>query len=405
MRSLVFLLTLLPAAFMSSADAQDVKRLEHMLMQDCGSCHGLTMKGGLGRPLTREALAGCRCGHPRSHHPRRSAGNGHAAVAVRSHRGRSPLDGQLPEEGKLAMTERRHVLGLLAAAVFCRFRLFEPAIYPAAQAILGLLSSAPRDPYWLSTGQSVLPWGRIEGLGDLSHASLTYSPDERYAYVFGRDGGLTKVDIIACAIAKRVVQAGNSIGGAISDDGRLVAVSNYEPGGVRVFDAASLELVADIPTGAKTIGLADVPGRRFIWSQWETGEAWIADFSGETLSVSRLGDVGRESLRWRPDRRWADLSCWALRRKGRDRHRSLGAEPHARPVPQGLWQDSPKISRFSRCRICRAGPLPTASSFCQQSAVMSCSGLSGQAWSRRAGRRCMASLCSSLPSRRAPMYG
>lgn len=32
-------------------------RLEHMVLQDCGSCHGLTMKGGLGRPLTAEALA------------------------------------------------------------------------------------------------------------------------------------------------------------------------------------------------------------------------------------------------------------------------------------------------------------------------------------------------------------
>ncbi len=39
------------------AGAQDAKRLEHMLKQDCGSCHGLTMKGGLGRPLTPEALA------------------------------------------------------------------------------------------------------------------------------------------------------------------------------------------------------------------------------------------------------------------------------------------------------------------------------------------------------------
>lgn len=27
------------------------------MIQDCGSCHGLTLKGGLGRPLTREALA------------------------------------------------------------------------------------------------------------------------------------------------------------------------------------------------------------------------------------------------------------------------------------------------------------------------------------------------------------
>lgn len=32
--------------------------LEHMVIQDCGSCHGLTMKGGLGKPITPEALAG-----------------------------------------------------------------------------------------------------------------------------------------------------------------------------------------------------------------------------------------------------------------------------------------------------------------------------------------------------------
>lgn len=30
--------------------------LEHMVLQDCGSCHGLTRKGGLGRPLTADAL-------------------------------------------------------------------------------------------------------------------------------------------------------------------------------------------------------------------------------------------------------------------------------------------------------------------------------------------------------------
>ncbi|KEO60094.1 c-type cytochrome [Thioclava indica] len=32
--------------------------LEHMVIQDCGSCHGLTMKGGLGSPLTHDALDG-----------------------------------------------------------------------------------------------------------------------------------------------------------------------------------------------------------------------------------------------------------------------------------------------------------------------------------------------------------
>jgi len=32
--------------------------LMHMVRQDCGSCHGMTMKGGLGRPLLPEDLAG-----------------------------------------------------------------------------------------------------------------------------------------------------------------------------------------------------------------------------------------------------------------------------------------------------------------------------------------------------------
>ncbi|MBN8630452.1 MAG: protein nirF [Rhodobacterales bacterium] len=135
--------------------------------------------------------------------------------------------------------------------------------------------------------------GRIEGLGDLSHASLTYSPDERFAYVFGRDGGLTKVDILTRAVVARTVQAGNSIGGAISDDGKLVAVSNYEPGGVKVFDADTLALVADIPAEGKTIGLVDVPGRRFAWTVWDTGEVFLGDFSQPEPVITPLGNAGK----------------------------------------------------------------------------------------------------------------
>ncbi|MCB1802993.1 MAG: protein nirF, partial [Gammaproteobacteria bacterium] len=125
--------------------------------------------------------------------------------------------------------------------------------------------------------------GRVEGLGDLSHASAVYSRDGRYAFVFGRDGGLSKVDLLTTSLVARTVQAGNSIGGAISQDGRLVAVSNYTPGGVKVFDAATLELLADIPAEygpgllSKVIGLVDAPGQRFVFSLWDAGEIWVAD--------------------------------------------------------------------------------------------------------------------------------
>ncbi len=32
------------------------EELRHMLLHDCGSCHGMTMKGGLGPALTEDAL-------------------------------------------------------------------------------------------------------------------------------------------------------------------------------------------------------------------------------------------------------------------------------------------------------------------------------------------------------------
>lgn len=121
--------------------------------------------------------------------------------------------------------------------------------------------------------------GRVEGLGDLSHASVVFSRDARYAYVFGRDGGLTKVDLLRRRIERRVIQSGNAIGGAISQDGRLVAVANYTPGGIRIFDAATLELVSEVPTGAKVVGIADAPGNRFVFSLFDSGEIWVVDAS------------------------------------------------------------------------------------------------------------------------------
>ncbi|MBI4755356.1 MAG: protein nirF [Betaproteobacteria bacterium] len=142
----------------------------------------------------------------------------------------------------------------------------------------------------------------VPGLGDLSHASAVFSRDGRYAYVFGRDGGLTKVDILLARIDKRIVQAGNSIGGAISQDGRLVAAQNYEPGGVKVFDADTLELLADIPASygdgsrrSKVVGLADAPGQRFVFSLFDAGEIWVADLTHPRQPVvTKFRDIGAQ---------------------------------------------------------------------------------------------------------------
>ncbi len=128
---------------------------------------------------------------------------------------------------------------------------------------------------------------RVEGLGDLSHASAVYSRDERYAYVFGRDGGLSKVDMLKAKVVAREIQAGNAIGGAISQDGRLVAVSNYKPGGVRIFDTETLEMVADLPTDSKVIGLVDAPGQKFVFALYDSDEIWVVD----------MGDIRNPDIR------------------------------------------------------------------------------------------------------------
>ena len=141
----------------------------------------------------------------------------------------------------------------------------------------------------------------VQGLGDLSHASVVFSRDGRYAYVFGRDGGLTKVDLLTRRIAGRVMQAGNSIGGAISADGSMVVAQNYTPGGIKVFDAATLALLADIPAEyapgklSRVVGLVDLPGRRFAYSLFDADEIWISDLSTPAQPrTTRLRNIGHQ---------------------------------------------------------------------------------------------------------------
>jgi protein NirF len=141
----------------------------------------------------------------------------------------------------------------------------------------------------------------IGGLGDLSHASVVFSRDGAVAYVFGRDGGLSKVNLLTRQIEARVMQAGNSIGGAISADGTLVAAQNYTPGGIKVFDAGTLAQLADIPARdergglSRVVGLADLPGRRFIFSLFDAGQIWIADLSDSgSPQITKLVDAGRQ---------------------------------------------------------------------------------------------------------------
>ena len=228
-------------------------------------------------------------------------------------------------------------LAALAAADTCR-----------GTGDLGLIIERETGSVLIFSSQERRVLNRVEGLGDLSHASVVFSPDQRFGYVFGRDGGLTKVDLLDARIEKRIIQAGNSIGGAISDDGALVAVANYEPGGIRVFDARSLDEVANIPAakegkGSKALGLEDVPGRKFVFSLWETGETWIADFSAGNVPVitkMQSGDRPYDAL-VTPDGRYYIAGLF-----GEDRLAAIDlwqASPVPKPILEGYRRGAKEL--------------------------------------------------------------
>jgi len=142
---------------------------------------------------------------------------------------------------------------------------------------------------------------QIKSLGDLSHASVVFSRDQRYAFIFGRDGGLTKIDLLQDKIAKRIIQAGNSIGGAISQDGKLIAVSNYTPGGIKIFSTETLALVADIPAEygdkqlSKVVGLVDAPNNRFVFSLFDAGEIWVVSVKDpKKPGIRKYKNIGKQ---------------------------------------------------------------------------------------------------------------
>jgi len=56
-RFCVFLLLLVTCGFAVAGPTPEREReLVHLVRQDCGSCHGLTLKGGIGPSLLPEAL-------------------------------------------------------------------------------------------------------------------------------------------------------------------------------------------------------------------------------------------------------------------------------------------------------------------------------------------------------------
>ncbi|MBI5642677.1 MAG: protein nirF [Deltaproteobacteria bacterium] len=149
--------------------------------------------------------------------------------------------------------------------------------------------------------------GKVEGLGDLKHASIVFSRDARFAYVIGRDGTLSKVDLLSLTLAAQAKAGAHSIGIAISRDNRYLMVCNYSPGGVVIFDSKDLKAIKEIPallkdgkTLSRTVGPLDTPDNLMIFGLMEGNSVWVVDMKKEGFPVIRkfenVGDTPYDQL-------------------------------------------------------------------------------------------------------------
>ncbi|MEK6813414.1 MAG: cytochrome D1 domain-containing protein [Nitrospirota bacterium] len=145
--------------------------------------------------------------------------------------------------------------------------------------------------------------GRVGGLGVMHHASISFSRDARWAFVVTRDGWLNKVDLLELRIENRVRVGASTIGLTVTQDGRRVAVSNYDPPDIRIYDIESLAELAVIPAlrekegttiPSRTVGLVNAPENLLIFSLMDADGIWVVDAGKPGFPVvKKFWDVGR----------------------------------------------------------------------------------------------------------------
>lgn len=129
--------------------------------------------------------------------------------------------------------------------------------------------------------------GRVGGLGVLHHAAISFSRDARYAYVVSRDGLLSKIDLVNLTLSAQVKVGESSIGLAVSQDNKTIAVSNYKPGSIVIVANDTFKIVKTIDADkSKTVGMVDAPDNLFVVGLMDANAVWVIDANDPAFPVT-----------------------------------------------------------------------------------------------------------------------
>lgn len=124
---------------------------------------------------------------------------------------------------------------------------------------------------------------RIPLKANLRHATIVFEPSLKYGYIATRNGKLNRINLETKEYDGYIETSKNSIGLAISQDGKTIAVSEYEPGGITIVSVKDFKIKQVIPAKigenkfSKVTGLVDGPNNSFICALMDSNEVWILE--------------------------------------------------------------------------------------------------------------------------------
>ena len=125
------------------------------------------------------------------------------------------------------------------------------------------------------------------------HGGPKFSPDGRFVYFTSRDGWITKYDLYGLVKVAEVRAGINTRNSAISHDGRVLAVANYLPQSLVLFDAEDLSLLKVIPvrdargkSGSRVSAVYQAaPRSSFIVALKDVPEMWEISYSDNPPAI------------------------------------------------------------------------------------------------------------------------
>lgn len=124
------------------------------------------------------------------------------------------------------------------------------------------------------------------------HGGPKFSPDGRYVFFGSRDGWVTKYDLWNLEVVSEVRAGINTRNVAVSSDGKVVAVANYLPQTLVLFDAdlqlikviSATNLKGDVPSRVSAVYDA-APRKSFVAAMKDIPEIWEISYDKDAKPI------------------------------------------------------------------------------------------------------------------------